>query len=470
MGNVQRSDEHAERRILGALMDAGGPLLRSTAAELIAGAELTAECFSSARLRTVFGAVAALTARGRPTDAETVFGVSARQGLPLEELLQLHGGNTVNRAAFAECTERVRKMAALRKLDAFYREQLEALSRPDADPVHLATAVGAFAQSFVGANHVDTTGLDDWNDLMEDWDAFMHGKRESYIATGIQALDDEIGGFVNNLNVIGGLPSIGKTALAHTIIINNLLRGVKVGLFGLEDGTRPLIERHVARVLGIPIGDVAARRINEHQADRLQSEGARLCPLLPNLLTYRWAGIEPEVLVQTSKRWVLTKGVKLIVVDHGGEVQHASRQVKDRYDLAVADTYRQLRDLAVNHRVPVVVLSHLTRRTEDTGRPTMQSFAESAYIERMARLALGLWARPAGHKDKDRTLMVTVLKRTKGRRDVTLELTRHMEASLVRNEGGQVVDLEAEAQATAEEKAAKVVRTSPSGSWSRPRP
>lgn len=452
-------DHTAEAWVLGALLDADGPVLRSDPQALIGAAGLTDADFTRADFRAFFGAIRALADRNRPADPQTVLatcaGAAGVTPNAYATLTALRGRNEANKAAYLVQAERLRKLSSLRQLEAFLGNQLAALGKADADPAKLGGALNTFAQGFCGTAEPDETGTADLFAITEDWDAYVSGTRETYLRTGIDALDEEVGGLVNNLNVIGGMPSIGKTALAHTIILNCLARGVKVGLFGLEDGTRPLAERFLALRLGIPLGAVAASRLNEFQQERLAQESETLHRMLGNLLAYRRAGITPDELAARCKRWVLHHGCQLLVVDHGGEVQHGSASARDRHDLAVAETYRQLRDLAVNHRVPVLVLSHLTRKTEDSGRPTMQSFAESAYIERMARLALGLWEVPG----KAHELRVTVLKRTKGRRGSTLALNRSMEAGLIKSIGGYLVDEDAE-KADREQQAREAQRAS----------
>jgi replicative DNA helicase len=206
------------------------------------------------------------------------------------------------------------------------------------------------------------------------------------------------------------MPSVGKSALTAEILSNCLKGGMKVGLFGLEDATKWVAKRLLARRVGMSVRDVGSGRLNGFQQEQLQEQSGELANLLRNLTVYRRAGISAPDLVARAKHWVLNLGVRLVVIDHGGEVQHEGGG-RERNDLAVAATYRQLRDLAVNHRVPVVVLSHYNREVDKTlgGRPRLSSFAETEYIARMARLALGLWERP-GEADH---LRVTVLKQTR---------------------------------------------------------
>ena len=83
-----------------------------------------------------------------------------------------------------------------------------------------------------------------------------------------------------------------------------------------------------------------------------------------------------------------------MLVDHLLEMVDFEDERKQ--DERVGEILRVLRDLAHECQVAVVLASHLRRPKEDGVeakyiRPTMQSFAGSAYVERMARVAGGLW-------------------------------------------------------------------------------
>lgn len=438
--------DHAAPRVeafvLGALMDADGPLLRAQTADLLAATGLQPDDFTTEPHRTAFLAIRALAERGRPTDARSVFTASmgAIADTAIDALQALQCGNAANRSALLSHAEELRRLTLLRRLESFHRSGLEQVRGSRPNPVELAQAMADFSAGYSASTDPDETGDADMLELLEEWDAHATGVRPYYLATGIEALDATIGGFVPNLNVIGGLPSTGKSALVGEVIMACLERGVRVGLFGLEDATKWLTKRHVARALGIPVGEVAASRLNEHRESLLTEAAGSITSLTRNMLVYRRAGIDAATMVQKCKHWVLNRGVQAIFVDHGGEVQHAHTG-RERYDLAVAGTYRLLRDLAVNHRVPVVVLCHFNRETETQrdGIPCMQSFAETEYIARMARLALGLWVKPG-----DNRLRCTVLKRTEGERGITVALELDKASALVRRRGGGLIDLDAE--------------------------
>lgn len=438
----------AEVWVLGALMDAEGPVLRSNARALLDASGLTPEDFTRPDLAAYFRAAVKIAEGGRPADPQTIFSVC--RGLPgvgpekLEWLRNVQGANAANREAFATHCESIRHMSQLRRLAAFHAAQLAALEKPEPNAQELTTKAEAFLQSFAANTQVDQSGSGDITALADDWDAFDQGIRQPYLPTGIEVLDSVLGGFVPNLNVVGGLPSVGKSAFIAEFIQQALKRGMRLGLFGLEDATKWFAKRHIARGMGLAVGQVAAVPRDDAMQERFAVVANEQNNLSRNLQTYNRAGIDPATLVQTCKHWVLNRGVQAIVIDHGGEVVHESAGPRDRHDLAVAATYKALRDLAINQQVPIVVLCHFNRETErlQSGVPRLSNFAETRYIEAMSRVALGLW-----QKEGDPRLRCTVLKRTEGQRGVTVAIERDETHALVKAKGGEVLDLAAEAQA-----------------------
>ena len=353
--------------------------------------------------------------------------------------LQIQASLPSRDSFLAQC-EALRHARKLERLRRWHREQLAALEHGQ-DVTAAAAQLESFARDFTSQARTDETGEADVFEVLEEWDAYNAGIRLPYVPTGITAVDDVCRGYVPNLNVIGGLPSVGKSAFVAESIMSCLEKGMRVGLFGLEDATKWITRRHMSRRMGLAVGDIGSRCLNEYQQERLADVAGDLCRLQERLYVYRQAGITPATLLATTKHWVLNRGVKLVFIYHGGEVQHEEGD-KDRHDLSVANTYRLLRDFAVNHKVPIVVLCHF-KRTDGDGKPKPSSFAETAYIERMARLALGLWEKPSAPD----ILRCTVLKQTEGRRGQTLALRRDAEHALLMRGEGWVVDEQAEAEA-----------------------
>lgn len=456
-----------EAWVLGALMDADGPVLRSDARTLLAASGLNTEDFCRPNHRAWLDAITALAERNRPADAQTVYsncrGLAVTASDTFEAMQSLQNANQANKTAFLAHAEELRRLTQLRRLETFHRAQIDALGADRPEPAKLASAIDTFSQSFAPTNRPYRTGQADLANVLQRWDAFNRGIQQAYFPTGIQVVDQHINGFVPNLNILGGRPSVGKTAFAASCIINALAAGRKVGLFGLEDGTEPITERWLARELGIELGLVGACRLHPHQQEDLAQASARWHELTANFSTYPWAGATAKDLVRHGRDWILNHGVEMIVIDHGGELQHES--TRDRHDLAVASNAAQLRDLGVTHNVPVLMLYHFRRDTDhNDGAPGMDALSDSSKLENMARLILGLWE---DTPEPTEELLCTIIKQTKGaHRGATLALQRNLRAGLVRSNGGGLVDLKARQQLRQERaRASRLADASPARSW-----
>src|SRR5690606_38620322 len=121
----------------------------------------------------------------------------------------------------------------------------------------------------------DETGESDVISLLDSWEAASRGEYDPLLPTGIRIIDEHVGGWERNLNLVGGLPSVGKSALIATIIGNQLKAGRKVGLFGLEEGTLWLLKRLVARDTGLQLRAVGRARLTDTQQEAVtESMGA----------------------------------------------------------------------------------------------------------------------------------------------------------------------------------------------------
>lgn len=263
--------------------------------------------------------------------------------------------------------------------------------------------------------------------LVDELEEIAEGKRQATLATGIQALDDIIGGLPTTLTIVGSMPGVGKSALLARIVRNIAERGVKTGIFSLEDQSRWLVRRMIAESTHIPVFVLQNRPLIKPQREALSEAAPKVHSLAQHVLVDDRKGLSTQDIITSARVMVTRHNVKAIFVDHLGEVK---LDRSDRHDLDVAECLRELRAIADVYRVPIVVLCHVKRRQglERKDAPTLTDFAFSAGVERMARLAVGL-----SHPKED-VLGVHVLKQTQGKCDVTVKLRFNGPAGMATNE------------------------------------
>lgn len=456
---MSHADPQAEKAVLAAV-------LAEVATRAHVG-DVKASDFSLAPLAKTWEAVLSLYAQGKATDYLTVADQLRAMGwlTDVEAALGGAGGlqrlDDTGRALYlsgASITQHVAIMKdrAMRRRLAAHAKALEA-STYDLNVRPEVIASGAVQALLAAEVSTQEEPPDiDIAELAEQWFAFMErvdsgvplGLDNGFqLKTGIEVLD-VLFSFVNNLNVVGGRASMGKTALVAEIIWNWLCADIRGGIVGLEDGTKWLTRRHLSRSLGLPVASIGACRLHEHQMGHMQSWMERTSTLYrKNLRIHRAGGIDAPGLLSLVQRWI-GDGLRWIVVDHGLRVSYGEDK---RYDRKIGITLDQLATLGDRHKVAIIVNWHLNRDGEDEVRPKMRDYKESGYLDAAARAMLGLWEQ----KSRSGHLLVTGVKATEGKRDWTVAIERDSEHALVHSTSGYEVDFEAEAREAKEAAAAE---------------
>lgn len=443
-----------EALVLGAVLDADGPAVNSSAGALLDAAGLRPDDFVDRRVATCWTVALKLAERRLPCDAATIaaagLGVRLLDDGVLLWLRGLQAANALDVPRFSEVAEQLRRRGRARKVLESLRAQVAQLEgeRPDL-PAVLAALEGVVEDA--GALHSpDGDGSEDLADIAAQWQLVDDGKAPSLVVpTGLPGLDAEIGGLPPNLSLLIGQPAVGKSALLGSMIDAQLEAGLRVGLFGLEDGSGWLARRLVARELAVPVRDVANLRRDPAQASAFGDAYGPLAARLKGLVTYRHDTISTDELCRRAVHWVTNLGVRCIYVDHAGEVDHRTDRF-DEHRLRVGESYRRLRNLAFRYQVPVVVVAHTGRPNDFEERPPLPSeIAETSYAERRARLILGCWRK----KSEPGHMRVSVIKHNEGKPDSTVSLPRLVTCALVSRHGAELIDLDAERREAAKAKA-----------------
>lgn len=381
-------------------------------------AGVTAADFASSQNQALFTALVAQLREGRQPEAVSLLRATAGsvpRELTIKVLTEYEVGFASQRLAV------VREAAQRRQTLQVLRGMLELFERPD---VAVSTALGELRSAINGLGEAGTLRTLEGSayELITKLEQIQSGDRDPVVPTGINAVDEVIGGLQPTLTIIGALPAVGKSALLATIVQNMAKRGQKVGVLSLEDEAGWLTSRLTAEASRIPVPVLAFKKLTMGQLERAGAALGELMPALKNIIADDRHGMTTGEVVASARRMV-AMGARAILVDHLGEVRLAR---SERHDLDIADALSQLRGLAKTHGVPVVVLCHLRRREglDAEKEPKLTDFAFSAAVERMARVALGLW------RQGDQ-LAVTVLKQTNGPAGVTVFLDLHRQSGTV---------------------------------------
>jgi replicative DNA helicase len=265
-----------------------------------------------------------------------------------------------------------------------------------------------------------------------------NGEEEPVVPTGIAELDAQMTGLPATLTVVGALPGVGKSAFFATLVQNLIHRGVKVAVFSLEDEAEWLAWRLLANASGVDNATIRTRRLSQYQKTRVEESAERLWQPMANLHVEDRSGMTAADIVGAAHRAVVTYGVQVVIVDHLGELKHESR--RERFDLELAEALSQLRSIAKEHKVPVIVAAHLNRKADEKPgqEPRLSQFANSSAIEQKARVAIGLCREPGSD-----TLGICVLKATNAPAGFRVDVKFHGAAAMIRSEQPAIRDFPA---------------------------
>lgn len=437
---VDLFDAEAEETCIGLVHDAAQLDGVDAARAMADAARLAPADFHDAARAETWAAALALLAKGRTPEPGLLWdllrgskAVSAAGGAGW--LAKLLGqGNRSTPMSFPSYAGVVRTLALRRRAV----ETLRGIAAKAANPAEDINAVltqGAQAwQTLANRDERLRTSEADIFTLGEHLDAVQRGEREPVLPTGIELLDDAIGGLPRTLTIIGALPGVGKSALIATMLRNIARSGRKVGLFSLEDERTWVARRFLAAEALVPVFVLARKPLTPAQRERTETASDWVYRDLSRIVIDDRCGLSPEDVVQAARDMVLNHGCQAVFVDHLGEVRLKSSDDR-RHDLQVTDALSQLRDIAKQYGVPVVVACHVRRRDglAIENEPRLTDFANSAGIERMARVALGL------SKPTPQTLRVSLLKQTEGQSNESIDLELNGPAGMVVSRAAQAV-------------------------------
>ncbi len=210
------------------------------------------------------------------------------------------------------------------------------------------------------------------------------------VPTGFSMLDRNISGFnKSDLIIIGARPGMGKTSFALNLARNMAVCGdKKVVMFSLEMTKAQLAERVLATEARV---DVKKMRSGEFDDSDWQRMGVAIESLV-NCELY-FDDTSTITVPEMKARIRRMRDVDAVVVDYLGliksEKDYGAQRVQE-----VSDITRNLKLMAKDLNIPVVVCSQLARVTEGRGkshRPMLADLRDSGSIEQDADIVLMLY-------------------------------------------------------------------------------
>ena len=214
------------------------------------------------------------------------------------------------------------------------------------------------------------------------------------VPSGLTDLDDRLGGLHNqDLIILAGRPSMGKTALATNIAFNAAMNinqkdlKTSVAFFSLEMSSEQLSTRILAEQSRIKSNDIRRGKINQEDFEKF-IEASKNLENLP-LHIDDTPAITISALSNRARRLKRKKGLDLIVIDYIQLMKSSSFRNEGRV-LEIAEITQGLKALAKELNVPVIALSQLSRAVEqrEDKKPQLSDLRESGSIEQDADVVM----------------------------------------------------------------------------------
>jgi replicative DNA helicase len=229
------------------------------------------------------------------------------------------------------------------------------------------------------------------------YDAYQRGAGVVGLSTGLQSLDEEMGGLQkSDLIIIAGRPAMGKTALVTNIAVAvsrhvaaQHAAGVRMGpvaFSSLEMGKRQLKQRILADLSTVPFWKLARGIADRTEMERYVT-AEREFDKLP-LLIDSTGGLSIAQLKMRARTLKRRRGISLLVIDYLQLLSGSGK--RDNRVAEVTEITTGLKALAKELDIPIIALSQLSRKVEerDDKRPQLADLRESGSIEQDADVVL----------------------------------------------------------------------------------
>ena len=218
----------------------------------------------------------------------------------------------------------------------------------------------------------------------ESMDALQNKKPFCKIfSTGFASLDNEIGGFYEGeYIVIGSRPSMGKTQFLINLAIQ-MSKQHKVLFYSFDLTNFLLSNRIISTLSGVPFDKILQQKLTEEEVTKIaivEKEISCLKIYMNDSFDSSVSAFRNECLKQINEN-----GVTIIIIDYLQLM--SSYRYRNHRELEISYISRELKKIAKENNVCVIVSSQLSRATElrsGTKRPQLSDLRESGAIEQDA--------------------------------------------------------------------------------------
>lgn len=234
--------------------------------------------------------------------------------------------------------------------------------------------------------------------------------QETYtgVPSGFSGLDKMTSGFQNSeMIIIGARPSMGKTALALSMIHHIAIqKNIPTGIFSLEMSYTQIGQRLISQIARMSGSRIRSGMMTQAEFQRLQDAASVLydAPLCiadtPNMKMLDLRAMARKMKQQYQ--------VKIIFIDYIGLITSENYSSNTPRHEQVSEISRSLKSLARELDIPIVALCQVSRDSEGK-EPTLANLRDSGSIEQDADVVMFIHRERKATDNNDEAIEAKIL-------------------------------------------------------------
>ncbi|UOQ85675.1 replicative DNA helicase [Gracilibacillus salinarum] len=237
---------------------------------------------------------------------------------------------------------------------------------------------------------------------------YLVSKEIGYVPTHFPKFDGWCNGlWRGRLFVSAGRPSVGKTAMLLQRVMGVANHG-PVLIYSQEMDDDELLDRMISNYTGIPYNRIKNKELNPHQYADVEDAYNALQDL--PIFIQDAAGVTIDEVRATAKRFKRKYGdVAMVAVDYL-QIMSISQKKQETRAQAVGNVTSTAKQMARELNCSFMMLSQMTRESENVKKPQLSHLKESGSIEQDADFVEFLWHDPNDTEQQGKVIQQFIAK------------------------------------------------------------
>ena len=183
------------------------------------------------------------------------------------------------------------------------------------------------------------------------------------LSTGISGLDELTLGLCEGLTTIGGRPSMGKSSLMINLVRNiGTVEEQPVLIFSAEMNAFQIVQNALSDITKVDLTKILLGATNDADNEKI-ADNINVLAKAPIYIDDT-SELTASRIRTVTRQYVDKYGVKAIFIDYLQLINHKRENKASSEAEAISETVRQLKSLATELHIPVVVLAQINRQVE----------------------------------------------------------------------------------------------------------